>query len=151
MSLALVVRALLFGPVAFILIGAGTGVCLAMLYRQDPHDRTRVAIDDSLLLALGGAAAGGVLGCGVMGVHLLWRRLRPCVEVLAVTLLGGAAAAPIGWMIAGGGWENTPREGLLRGAMFGAMVGFLLGIMQIIMECWIAWHPKRYTVNEHSS
>lgn len=145
------IRALLIGPVAFVLIGAGTGVCLAMLYRQEPGARAHVHIEDSLPLALAGAAAGGFLGCGMFGVHLLWRRLRPFVELLAVTLLGGAGAAPIGWIIRENECERMSQEGMRQGAMYGAMIGFLLGITQIVLDCCIAWHRKRYAVNEHSS
>lgn len=140
------IRALLIGPVAFLLIGAGTGVSLAMLYRQDPRDQARVAIDDSLPFALSGAAAGGFLGCGVMGVYRLWRRLRPLVELLALTLLGGAAAAPIGWIIGDSNVGRMSLEAMTRGAMFGAMIGFSLGIMQIGLDRWIAWRRKRGTI-----
>ena len=51
-------RPLLFGPVAFTLIGGSFGICWAMLYRQSPHERAQVFLEDSITPFFGGALLG---------------------------------------------------------------------------------------------
>jgi hypothetical protein len=105
----LIYRAILIGPVAGTLIGGAVGVCLAMLYRQEPEARAHVYIDDSLPLLLGGAVLGCLAGVCMLALCKWWPWAISPLTVLVMTLLGAAILAPIGW-IAGDRWEERPAS-----------------------------------------
>jgi hypothetical protein len=127
-------RTTLIGPVVFTLIGAGTGVCLAMLFHQDPSERAHVYIGDSLPFAIGGIVLGTLVGCGVSAACTRWPRLLWPLGVVSVTLLGAAMTAPIGWILGDSGAERFPREGMTIGAAVGAALGLVLGAVQMLLD-----------------
>ena len=74
-------RAFLIGPVACKLIGGAAGICLGMLYRQEPGERAHVYLEDSLPLLAGGAVAGCLTGTCVFAACIHWPgrcRAWPC-------------------------------------------------------------------------
>ena len=112
-------RAILMGPVIFTLVGAGGGICLAMLYRQEPQERAHVHLDDSLPLVLLGAVTGSLAGSGVPAICARWPRFVQVAGVVSVTLLCTAITAPLGWIIGDMGKERLPHEGMTVGAVIG--------------------------------
>jgi hypothetical protein len=117
-------------PLVFTLAGAALGISWAMLYRQEPKERAHVHLDDSMPALVGGAAVGFIIGWAVSGL-CRWRPgLRPAVEVLAVALLCGSVAAPIGWIVGDSREVREPRRGMLWGAGAGIAVGLGAGLVQ---------------------
>lgn len=136
-------RPILIGPVAFTLVGAGVGVCLAMLYHQEPSERARVSIDDSMPLAVMGAAAGCLVGCFLGAVCTRWPKLVGAAGVVSATLVGAAFMAPIGWIAGDTGTDRLPREGMAGGAVIGAAAGFVVGLVQLFADRRSARHANR--------
>jgi drug/metabolite transporter (DMT)-like permease len=138
-------RVEVIGPIAFTLIGASAGICLAMLFRQEPSERAHVHLDDSFPFFLAGCGVGLVCGCAVAGV-CTWRpRLVPLVSIASTTLLGAAIAAPIGWIVGDEGDDRLPRKGMAVGALVGASIGSALGIAQWRLD------RRRYSREEQQS
>src|SRR5205823_4646802 len=88
-------RALLIGPVACAVIGGAAGVCLAMLYRQEPNERAHVYLDDSLPLLAGGAVLGCLAGLCIFAACRRWPWVRSGLTVLVMTVFGGRHRGPI--------------------------------------------------------
>ena len=91
-------RAILIGHVACAVIGGAAGVCLAMLYRQEPNERAHVYLDDSLPLVDGGAAVGCLVGQCIFVACMRWPWVVPCLTLLVMTVLGAGIVAPFGWI-----------------------------------------------------
>ena len=62
-------RHMLYGPVAFGLIGGALGVSLAMLLHHQPNDCHRVYIDDSVPIAFLGGALGALAPNAFSGLN----------------------------------------------------------------------------------
>jgi hypothetical protein len=124
-------RAFLIGPVVFTLAGAATGVCLAMLFRQEPEERAHVYIDDSLPFVVSGATAGALAGYGVLAACARWPKLVQIATVASAALLGAVMTAPLGWIVGDLGAERLAREGMAVGAGAGGLLGFALGMIQM--------------------
>jgi hypothetical protein len=129
-------RAILIGPVVFTLLGAAVGICLAMLYRQEPQERAHVYLDDSMPLVLLGAVAGALVGCGVSAACARWPGLVRIATVAFAALLGAAITAPLGWILGDMGAERLPREGMAAGAGIGGVMGLALGVAQMLLDRW---------------
>lgn len=131
-------RAILVGWVVFPLVGAGAGICLAMLFFQEPAERATVSIEHIAPLTFGGALAGAFVGCVVSAACLRWPKLVPFATVASVTLLGVAVMAPFGWIVGDTGIERLAQEGMVAGAVLGGVLGFVLGLTQALQD-----HLKR--------
>jgi hypothetical protein len=129
-------RAILIGPVVFTLAGAATGVCLAMLYRQDYQERATVHLDDSRPFVVLGAAAGALVGYGVSAACARWPKLVRITTVTSAALLGAAITAPLGWIVGDLRTERSAREGMAVGAAAGGVLGFALGLAQVLLDRW---------------
>ena len=127
-------RALLIGPVACAVIGGAAGVCLAMLYRQEPNERAHVYLDDSLPLLAGGAVLGCLAGLCIFAACRRWPWVRSGLTVLVMTVLGAGIAAPFGWIAGDMGRERMPREGMAVGAAIGAAGGLVSGAVQLLID-----------------
>jgi len=125
-------RLLLIGPVSCTLIGAASGVCWAMLYRQDEGQRARVHLDDSLPALFLGSLVGVFVGQIVLGACRRRPRVITAATLLITTLLGAAIVAPAGWIAAEGWVERQPRAGMALGASLGAVGGLVLGVAQLV-------------------
>src|SRR5437868_6786714 len=79
--------------------GASAGICLAMLYRQEPMERAHVHLEDGLPLLEAGAAVGCLVGACVFAACARWPRPQAAATVLVAAALGAAIAAPLGWVI----------------------------------------------------
>jgi hypothetical protein len=117
-------------PLILALVGAGAGVCGAMLYWQDPGERARVHLDASLPLALVGLLGGAAVGGAAAAICARRPRLIPAAGVGAAALLGAAFAAPLGWIVGDMGAERLAREGMAVGAGVGAALGLVVGLIQ---------------------
>jgi hypothetical protein len=124
----------MIGPVFCTLIGGAVGICLAMLYRQEPIERVHVYLDDSMPFLIGGAIIGCSVGVVVQSACQRWPRLLPTATLLAMTLLGAAISAMFGWIFGDRAFERAPREGMATGAIFGAAGGFVLGVIQLLRD-----------------
>jgi hypothetical protein len=129
-----VFRAVRFAPVVFGLVGAGGGVCLAMLYRQDPLARAHIDLDDSLPFFLAGTIVGSLFGCLVSAICNYWPRLVRWAGMSSILLLGAAFTAPLGWIVGDSAAERIPREGMIGGAVVGAIPGCVAGIIQLALD-----------------
>ena len=127
-------RATLIGPLACSLIGGGAGVCLAMLYRQEPLERAHVYLDDSLPFFLGGVLGGLLVGVWIHAICLQWPSAMPWLSVPVMTLLGAAILAPVGWIAGDTAVERASREGMLWGALMGAAGGLAAGVVQFLTD-----------------
>jgi hypothetical protein len=123
-------RPLLFGPVAFTLIGGSFGICWAMLYRQSPHERAQVFLEDSFQPFFGGALLGLVVGMIVLTTCISFPGTTPFVRLLVTSLLGLAIAAPLGWIIGDYGASRRPQRGMIVGGVLGAAFGLCAGTLQ---------------------
>jgi len=129
-------RAILIGPVACTLIGGAVGICLAMLYHQEPNERAHVYLEDSLPLLVGGLVFGCLGGVCIFAASARWPWLLLGLTMLVMTLLGAAIAAPLGWIAGDTGMERTPREGMAVGAAIGAAGGLVCGGVQLLID-WL--------------
>ena len=127
-------RAILIGPVACTLIGGLAGICLGMLFRQEPNERAHVHLEDSVPFLLGGAVAGCLAGVYVFTACTRWPRAQPLMNILVMTVLGAAISAPIGWMIGDQGMERLARKGMAVGAAIGMGGGLSFGILQSLTD-----------------
>jgi hypothetical protein len=123
-------RPLLFGPVAFTLIGSSLGICWAMLYRQSPQERAQVFLEDSITPFLGGAFLGLLFGTIVLIPCIVLPGIQPFVRLMVAGLLGLAIAAPFGWIIGDNGVTRRPQRGMIVGALLGATFGVCTGTLQ---------------------
>jgi hypothetical protein len=126
-------QAILLGLVSCSLIGGLTGICVGMLYRQDPNERATVHLEDCLPLFGGGLAFGYLAGTCVFAVCLRWPGCAPSMAVLVMTLLGTALAAPLGWIVGEFGKERQSCKGMAIAAAIGAVVGLTSGLFQFLI------------------
>jgi len=129
-------RALLIGPVACAVIGGAAGVCLALLYRQEPNERAHVYLDDSLPLLVSGAVLGCLVGACIFAACSRWPWVLPGLIVLVMTVMGAAIVAPFGWIAGDMGRARMPREGMAVGAAIGAAGGLVCGGVQLLID-WL--------------
>lgn len=127
-------RADLIGPVVFLLVGAGAGVCLAMLLTG----QGQVHLGDSTPIAFGGAIVGCFVG-SMLRSHLSRNpRLEPLATLLALALLGATVMGPMGWIAGDMGWlggergtDRIPRQGMIGGMLVGIAGGIAAGVIQL--------------------
>jgi hypothetical protein len=112
-------------PVVYALVGAGCGVCFAMLLWQEPVERAHVFLDDSVHLALPGLVAGALAGVAASAACSRWPGAAPGVSMASTALLGASIAAPLGWIVGDLLDGRFAREGMA----VGALVGFCLGLV----------------------
>jgi hypothetical protein len=127
-------RALLIGPLACAVIGGAVGVCLAMLYRQEPGERAHVYIEDSLPLLVSGTVVGCFVGVCISAACRRWPRVAPGLTVLVMTVLGAGIVAPLGWIAGDLGSPRMPRVGMAVGAALGAVGGLVSGGVQLLID-----------------
>jgi hypothetical protein len=134
-----VFRVVRFAPIVFGLVGAGSGVSLAMLYRQEPMERAHVYIDDSLPFFLAGAMVGCLFGGLVLAICTCCPRLVRGAGMSSIILLGAAFTAPLGWIVGDSAAERVPQDGMIGGAVVGAVLGCVVGVIQLALD---RLHPK---------
>ena len=138
-------RTVKLAPLSLGLAGAGVGICMGMLFRNQPGEN-RVLLVDSVPLAAWGALAGILVGFGVSAACDDWPRLHCDACMTSSILLGAAIMAQLGW-IAGGMVESRPLTfefgafkdflpilGMEIGAAVGAAAGFALGLAQLLID-----------------
>src|SRR5258708_6004102 len=101
------------GPLVFALVGAGVGICLAMLFRNAPDERSHVYIDDSMPFFIGGCIGGVLVGCVVSAACARWAALNPALGMVSTVLLGAAMTAPLGWIVGDEATGRFPVTGML--------------------------------------
>jgi hypothetical protein len=130
------------GPIVFLLTGAGAGLCVGMLTRNDSE--FRVHLEDSMPLVILGGCAGALLGGGVAAACTCRPRLVRPAGLASIVLLCAAVAAPLGWIV---GTEvasarlpradskedvqHLPPLGMAVGAGIGCVLGLASGVAQV--------------------
>jgi hypothetical protein len=132
-------RAVLIGPVVWTLVGSASGLCAAMLSHRETDVRAEVKLEESTPLLADGALIGCLVGLCVLGVCSAWPRALPAAEVLSMTVLGAALAAPLGWVVGDSVTARLPSEGMAAGAAAGAAGGLVLGVLQRLSD----WRKSR--------
>jgi hypothetical protein len=127
-------RVVRIAPIVFAVVGASVGLSLAMLFRQDPRERAHVPLDDSMPFFVWGTVAGCGFGCMVVVVCACWPRLVPVAGMVALTLLGAAVGAPLGWIEGDSGVERLPQYGMICGVAVGAVLGAGIGVIQWLLK-----------------
>jgi NhaP-type Na+/H+ or K+/H+ antiporter len=130
----------------FAVAGAGVGLCLAMMFRQDPDVIPHVNLDDSLPFVVSGLLVGCLFGLVVSLICRMYPRLVPAAGMLAVMSLGAAFTAPWGWLCGYTGihrFEPVPQRGMVTGAIVGAFLGCLVGVGQWIAERLLRSNPHQ--------
>ena len=138
-------RTVKLAPLSLGLAGAGVGICMGMLFRNQPGDN-RVLLEDSVPLVLLGTFAGIWVGYGVSAAGARWQRFVCDACIAPTVLLGAAIMAPLGWIAAdvvksdrvaielGRFRPLLPILGMEIGAAVGAAAGFALGLAQFLID-----------------
>ena len=115
-------------PACSALLGGLWAMSWAMVHMQSATDRSRVSLDQSVLLALLGMVGGCLFGWILKRLCREWPLLPRFVSLFLPALMAGSIAAPFGWLFRDHREDWSGVNAMTQAAMLGFVVVFVLSM-----------------------
>ena len=120
-------------PLCCTLIGGLVAICWAMVYLQSELDRTRVSLDQSVPLLVGGIVSGFCVGWLLKWLCGKLPQLGFVCGFMLPPILAGCIAAPFGWLARNHHEDWSGAEAITHTAVWGFGGVFVLcGLRQVV-------------------